>query len=71
MHVSSKSDSDSHIVADRNSCARGYPGSYCHSHPHRDAGSDPNTYSNSDTYSNAYTNSYPYAARCHSQAPGG
>jgi hypothetical protein len=46
MHVSSKSKSDSYTVADRNSCAQGYPDPYPHSRP--------------PCYTNSYSYSHPY-----------
>ncbi len=55
MHVSSKSNSDSYTVADRNSCAQGYPGSCCHSH------SDTNAHSNACGSTHHHTSPYPYA----------
>ncbi len=64
MHVSSKSNSDSYTVAGRNSCARGYPGSCCHSHSHPDpkpychTNPPPNVGPDLDTYSDSHSCTY-------------
>ncbi len=69
MHVSSKSNSDSYIVADSNSCAQCYPVSCCHSRNHtfRHARDDSYSYTGScndshpDSKPHCYTNTHPNA----------
>jgi len=79
MHVSSKSNSDSYTVADRNSCAQGYPdpyphsrppcytNSYSYSHPCSNTWSD--THAHPDTCARAYANGYIYSSCCSLEQP--